>query len=140
MLTLILSIGIPLAYVIAGMFISRQFWFETRHLKSVHPVILCNRYNSIARHKTYCIDDDGISMRRMKTFLLIIFWPIAFASHLIKSFYTAPEKKLVRSRQKLEKEIQTLRTGAENFDRGSISWQTMMDMISVKTKELKGMD
>lgn len=140
MLALILSIGIPLAYVIAGMFISRQFWFETRHLKSVHPLVLCNKYNTIAKHKAYCIDDDGISLRRFKTFMLIFFWPIAFVTHVVKSFYYAPERKLVRSRKSLEEEISTLRLAANEFEQGSEARKTMYDMISVKTKELKGMD
>lgn len=141
MLTLALSIGLPLAYVIVGMFISRRFWFDTRNCTISHTFMNCHYY--LEGHKARCMNENSVSLRRTKTVFLVPFWPVAlFTMGIAKAifdFYHAPENKILKNRAVLKKEINDLRDVADNFEIGSVERKILFDTISVKTKELKGM-
>jgi hypothetical protein len=138
MLALILSIGIPLAYVLAGMFISRNYWFNNRNRPEYLTFRKCPYCSSSESHFFVCPWRTRKTLP-FKTFFALILWPIAFISQVAKKFYQAPEKKLIKNQRSLEQEIDNLRDMANSFESNSASRKTITDIISVKTKELKGM-
>lgn len=139
MLALILAIGIPLAYVIAGMFASRAYWFKTRNYPKLCGYYKCKRCKNEDDHYFHCIWSSTM-VRPPNAVFIIFLWPLALLFKSFKSFYNAPIKKLEKNRVKIEEEIETLRLAAKEFPNDSDAQKTMLDMVSVKAKELKGMN
>jgi len=138
MLTLILAIGIPVTYVIVGMFASRAYWFKTRKYPKLRGYHRCDRCRNEDEHYFHCIWSSTF-VRIPNTIFTLIMWPLVFILTGFKSFYNAPVKKLEGSRLKLEQEIKDLKAVSDNFDKDSASWETIHANIKEKTKQLKEM-
>lgn len=138
MLALILSIGIPLVYLIAGMFVSRNYWFKKRNLPEFEYYRSCSYCDNHGDHFFLCPWKTK-RMLPVRTLFVLMVWPMSFVSILLSKFYNAPFKKLEDKRGLLQAEIDTLTDIRDVLDSGTPERLAIADQIFNKTKELEAM-
>lgn len=138
MLALILSIGIPLVYLIAGMFVSRNYWFNNRDLPEFKYFRSCPYCNDGPEHFFACPWKTK-RMLPLKTIFVLVMWPLVFVSIMVGKFYSVPFKKLENKRGLLQAEIETLTSIRDVLDSGTPERIAIADQIFNKTKELEAM-
>lgn len=142
MLTAVIIILSILAYLIPGLFVSRNYWFKTRNAKLGHyywgGILFKCRENWWENHRKVC-NKNAILNRKLKTALLIVFWPILSVAKLVSSFYLAPVKKLEKDKTILKAELETLKEMALAFDAGTNERKIMIEQHNAKQKELEAM-